>query len=482
MHVEDALRYVEELLAQRGKRLSDVQRAVFRGSWLGKSYKEIRRDCPGLKLDYIMKDVGPSLWNLLTEVFGEDVTKKNLRGPIERSHHSRQPALVGVTSSEPAVPTGMESPGRSPSESLSPNPDLSPLGMEAEEDRSFWSNTRTRQDWNSAPEVSQFYGRDRELEQLQQWVTIQGCRLVAVYGMGGIGKTDFSVRLAQRVRDQFDYVIWRPLNRWRLLNRPPLLDELLADLIQFLSNQADTSSDLSRLIYYLSHYPCLIVLDGFESVLRSGVHDGSYQAGYEMYGELLRRVGGSNHQSCLVLTSREKPREIARLEGEERPVRSCRLEGLGELGGQRIFSAKGEFSGSEADWITLIRRYTGNPLALNVVATRVWEVFGGEIAKFLEQIREDTLIFDEICEVLHHQLDRLSELEKKILYCLAAHHQPTEVTEVLESLAQSLSHLQLQDGLQSLLRRSLIKLDASRYSLDLLMMEYVLKSRQSGEA
>ncbi|MCL6433273.1 MAG: hypothetical protein K6T90_03510 [Leptolyngbyaceae cyanobacterium HOT.MB2.61] len=116
------------------------------------------------------------------------------------------------------------------------------------------------------------------------------------------------------------------------------------------------------------------------------------------------------------------------------------------------------------------------------MATRVWEVFGGEIAKFLEQIREDTLIFDEICEVLHHQLDRLSELEKKILYCLAAHHQPTEVTEVLESLAQSLSHLQLQDGLQSLLRRSLIKLDASRYSLDLLMMEYMLKSRQSGEA
>ncbi|WP_421658809.1 NB-ARC domain-containing protein [Leptothermofonsia sp. ETS-13] len=481
MHVEDALRYVEEMLAQRGKRLSDVQRAVFRGSWLGKSYKEIRRDCPGLKVDYIMKDVGPSLWNLLSEVFGEEVTKKNLQGPIERSHHLRQPARAGVTSGEPADQTEMQRPERSPSERLSSSPGLPTLEMEAEEDPSFWSNTHTRQDWDSAPDVSQFYGRDRDLEQLQQWVTIQGCRLVAVYGMGGVGKTDFSVRLAQQVRDQFDYVIWRSLTRWHSLNRPPLLDELVADLIQFLSDQKDTSSDLSRLLHYLSHHPCLIVLDGFESVLRSGVHDGSYQAGYELYGELLRRVGGSNHQSCLVLTSREKPREIARLEGEERPVRSRRLDGLGELGGQRIFSAKGEFSGSEADWITLIRRYTGNPLALNVVATRVWEVFGGEIAKFLEQIREDTLIFDEICEVLHHQLERLSELERKILYCLAIHHQPAEVAEILESLTQPLSHLQLQDGLQSLLRRSLIELNASRYSLDPLMMEYVLKSHQSGK-
>ncbi len=65
MNVEEALKLVEELLAERGKRLNDVQRAVFRGVWEGKSYKEIRQDCPGRTLEHLMRNVGPELWKLL---------------------------------------------------------------------------------------------------------------------------------------------------------------------------------------------------------------------------------------------------------------------------------------------------------------------------------------------------------------------------------------------------------------------------------
>jgi len=56
---------------------------------------------------------------------------------------------------------------------------------------------------------------------------------------------------------------------------------------------------------YLRSSRCLLVLDS-ESILRSGELAGRYCSGYEGYGQLLRRVGDERHQSCLVLTSREK--------------------------------------------------------------------------------------------------------------------------------------------------------------------------------
>src|SRR5688500_193698 len=46
-----------------------------------------------------------------------------------------------------------------------------------------------RQDWGEAPDVSAFHGRSQELATLSHWVLTESCRLVAVLGMGGIGKT-----------------------------------------------------------------------------------------------------------------------------------------------------------------------------------------------------------------------------------------------------------------------------------------------------
>ncbi len=54
-----------------------------------------------------------------------------------------------------------------------------------------------------------------------------------------------------------------------------------------------------------------------------------YQLGYEDYGTLFRQVGELYHNSCLVLLCWEKPREIAALEGNNQPIRSLQLNGLG---------------------------------------------------------------------------------------------------------------------------------------------------------
>lgn len=71
--------------------------------------------------------------------------------------------------------------------------------------------TRQYQDWGEAIDVSIFYGRTHELTKLQQWIEQDKCRLVALLGMGGIGKTALSVKLAQLVQEGFEFVIWQSL-------------------------------------------------------------------------------------------------------------------------------------------------------------------------------------------------------------------------------------------------------------------------------
>ncbi|MBW4614346.1 MAG: hypothetical protein KME21_13945 [Desmonostoc vinosum HA7617-LM4] len=62
-----------------------------------------------------------------------------------------------------------------------------------------------------------------------------------------------------------------------------------------------------------------------ETILDPG-YVGQYRSGYEGYGELLRVVGETKHQSCLIFTSREKPGDLAAFEG----VRSLQLADLTE--------------------------------------------------------------------------------------------------------------------------------------------------------
>jgi len=44
-------------------------------------------------------------------------------------------------------------------------------------------------DWGKAPDVTVFYGRNEELTTLEQWIVSDRCRVVALLGMGEIGKT-----------------------------------------------------------------------------------------------------------------------------------------------------------------------------------------------------------------------------------------------------------------------------------------------------
>jgi hypothetical protein len=172
-------------------------------------------------------------------------------------------------------------------------------------------------DWGEKPDTAIFFGRTEELAKLGQWVMAEQCRVVTLLGMGGIGKTSLAAKLADQIYEQFDYVIWRSLRE------APPLDEILVRLIQFLSDQQETEINLPsrlgeriiRLLHYLRSHRCLLVLDNLEAILQAE-STGQFRDGYEGYGELIRRIGEAEHQSYLLLTSRECPRELAPMAGD----------------------------------------------------------------------------------------------------------------------------------------------------------------------
>jgi hypothetical protein len=159
----------------------------------------------------------------------------------------------------------------------------------------------------------------------RSWILEEHCRLVAVLGIGGIGKTNLAARLAQKVAPSFERVYWRSLR-----DAPPP-SEWLAGAISFLADvpvipPATDSEQVSVLLQLLRSRGCLLVLDNYESLFEPGRSEGTYRMGLEGYARLLRTIGDASHQSCLVLTSRESPRELALVGGAARAIV---LEGLG---------------------------------------------------------------------------------------------------------------------------------------------------------
>src|SRR5204862_1304270 len=136
------------------------------------------------------------------------------------------------------------------------------------------------------------------------------------------------VRAMRRMAVHFQVVIFRSLRD--APDCSALLDDCLSVLFPKPLDIVPQSLErrLSLLLEDLRSRRVLLVLDNLEVLLEAGEMRGHLRPGFEAYGHLLRQVAQTAHQSCLLLTSREKPAALRALEGSRTLVRSLPLSGL----------------------------------------------------------------------------------------------------------------------------------------------------------
>ncbi len=330
-------------------------------------------------------------------------------------------------------------------------------------------------DWDDVPNLQAFFGREEELKELKHWILEDHCQLLAVSGSGGIGKTMLTIKLARDINGEFDHVFWRSLKD------APSLEHLLEDCLSLLSHHKpldphwSVEERIHRLLDYMKKYQCLLILDNMEAILREKEHVGEYLVGYEAYGNLFDEIGKVSHQSCLILTTREIPEEIALRQGKSAAIRVYPLSGLKPEDGLRILEDKAlAWMTQSEDAKALIDLYSGNPLALELAAVFIRDALAGNISTFLVS---SATIFVSIQGVLEQQFERLSTLEQQIMYWLAIEREAVTPTALQQDFPSPPDLLKMGIALQSLRRRSLIEIreQEKAYSLQAVIQAHVTR-------
>jgi WD40 repeat protein len=482
VEIEQVLTLIDSVTFQQtGRSLSDAETALLKGAWADESYQEIA-DRSGYSINYLQRDIGPKFWKRLSDFFSRKINKTNLRSVLTTENLvSAAFATLSLTESgslldSPTEPHPTDFPSDLstdstvdftvdvPLDALAAVPTGAlPSPRPAQEYPKTEPKTEPKTDWGEAIDVSIFYGRMTELELLTTWMECDRCRVIALLGMGGIGKSALAAKVAQEMQPKFEYVIWRSLR-----NAIPL-ESLLCELVSFLSNQKMIQADLRQLLECLRSARCLVILDNLETILE-GAQVGRFRPGYEGYGELLRICGESTHQSCLLLTSRETPGEISTFEGEGLAVRSLRLSGDPEAAMALLQST--DLVGNATEQWHLCDRYGHSPLALKIVIASIRDLFGGRIPDFLAQ---DIMVFNGVRRLLEQQFQRLSETEQTLMHWLALNRDLTTLQELREDLVPTVPAAVVLTAVEDLLRRSLIEKSGGQFTQQSVVMEYVIE-------
>jgi hypothetical protein len=429
MNVAQALELADKLMFDSNNRhLDDLERSIVGGVYQGKKYKQIANEYPCSESH--ATDVAASLWQALSDALGEKVKKANFKSTIER-HQSKnisssfveQISLINICSEVTLNHHPIQKADRS----------------------------NTPQYLKTLPDLVPIYDRSQELDSLKNWILTEKCRSIVISGTAGIGKTALARQLVEEIKDEFEEIVWQSLGCQR-----SVIEFIDRNLIASLNIKAlpepplDLEARLSLLLEHFRQHRCLIVLDDLDRLFSSDELAGNYTEEYREYRELFRRIWETNHQSCVLLLSREEPSDLAIAVGNNSSIHSLLLGGLGE-GGREIFRAKA--LSDEDRWDDAIDYLGGNPAYLESVSIAIKKLFGGNVGEFCKY--EELFLTEDIKSLLTRQFDRLSTAEREVIRSLASETMPVSISRSIESLNMSASDI--GNAIVSLGRRGLIE-------------------------
>ena len=323
------------------------------------------------------------------------------------------------------------------------------------------------QSWGDAPDTRAFCGRTPEQERLRDVLLEGAARVVVISGMGGIGKTSLAARAAQGVSAGFRRVYWRSLRD------APSFGDWSAGAVDFLADHQRIAPEpdharIDVLLELMRAERCLLVLDNLEVLIEPGHTDGRFRPESQAYEDFLQAAATRGHQSCVLVTSRDVPPSLVQSGAEV-----VELAGLG-VDEAKSLLREAWLEGDERAWSDLVERYGGNPLALQLVADSIRQLFDGDIGTFTEQVPTGTLV-GSIRRLLDSEFQRLSPIEIDVARLLALNREPMTFAEISTQLAQAGSRSVLLEAVEALRHRSLLQPAACRqgFALQSVVLEYV---------
>jgi tetratricopeptide (TPR) repeat protein len=278
--VEDAIAFIDALIFKhKGRHLDELQSTILRQSWHGNRYMDIA-DIYGCTEGHA-KDMGAQLWQFLSTILGEKITKRNFQTSFKR--YLRE----AIAQDEAHLLVNDQYLSASLAESLTASL-TKPLIVSSQINLSN----------------PHFIGRDGAIADLDHLVSL-GTKVILIQAQGGVGKTTLARQYLQHRFDKvLEFAIAKETNN--ITSIEGLIEERLQQLD--LEPGREFGISLDRLKHKLAQEPIGILIDNLEPVLD---RNGKFISPHRSYVEFLVTLATPGLKSLTLITSRDRLSESA---------------------------------------------------------------------------------------------------------------------------------------------------------------------------